>query len=108
MKKLMLMILTAALLAGLTSFALAAADKGQGVYMNFCAACHDSGIAGAPKVGDAADWQKRAEKGTQALIDNAIKGYQGSTGYMPAKGGHSALSDEEVTAAVKYMLSQSQ
>ena len=46
-------------------------------------------------------------KGTAAVIENAIKGYQGSSGYMPAKGGNSALTDEEVSFAVIYMLEMS-
>lgn len=81
--------------------------KGQGVYMNFCAACHASGIAGAPKTGDAAAWQPRIAKGEAAVISNAIKGFQGTSGFMPAKGGNSALTDEEVTSAVLFMLEQS-
>ena len=91
----------------LPSLTLADASKGQGVYMNFCASCHDSGIAGAPKVGDKPAWEQRSEKGVDALVKNAITGYQGSSGYMPAKGGNSALTDEEVSNAVLYMLEQS-
>lgn len=79
-------------------------SKGQGIYMNFCASCHDSGIAGAPKLGDTTDWQKRLSKGEDTLISNAINGFQGETGFMPAKGGMSSLSDEEVASAVKYMI----
>ena len=76
--------------------------------MNFCAPCHTSGVAGAPKVGDNAAWQSRTEKGKAAVIENAIKGFQGSSGFMPAKGGNSALTDEEVSFAVMYMLEQSE
>ena len=83
------------------------AAKGQGVYMNFCASCHASGIAGAPKVGDKPGWAERSAKGTEAIIQNAINGYQGKAGYMPARGGNSALTDEEVSSAVLYMLEQS-
>ena len=84
--------------------AVADTAKGQGVYMNFCASCHAGGIAGAPKVGDKAAWQDRIDKGTSALVENAVKGYQGKNGFMPAKGGNSALTDEEVSNAVMYML----
>lgn len=87
--------------------ALADAAKGQGVYMNFCAACHDGGIAGAPKLGDKDAWKPRLAKGDDTLVANAIKGFQGSTGFMPAKGGVASLSDEEVAFAVQYMLGQS-
>ena len=76
--------------------------------MNFCASCHDSGIAGAPKLGDKENWQKRLDKGEDAVIKNAINGYQGESGFMPAKGGMSSLSDDEVAAAVRYMIKQSE
>jgi cytochrome c5 len=81
--------------------------QGQGVYMNFCAPCHASGVAGAPKVGDKAAWQGRINKGEEAMAALAIKGFQGSSGVMPAKGGNSALTDEEVTSATTYMVEQS-
>lgn len=84
------------------------AAAGQGVYMNFCASCHASGIAGAPKVGDKSAWAERSAKGTDAMIQNAINGYKGESGFMPARGGNSALTDEEVSSAVLYMLEQSQ
>ncbi len=67
-----------------------------------CAACHASGAAGAPIVGDAGVWAERIAKGTEALYSNAINGI----GAMPAKGGLS-LSDNTVKAAVDYMLDQS-
>ncbi len=67
-----------------------------------CAACHASGAAGAPIVGDAAVWAERLAKGTEVLYQNAINGI----GAMPAKGGL-PLSDNTVKAAVDYMLEQS-
>ena len=88
--------------------ALASADgKGQGVYMNFCSSCHDAGIAGAPKTGDKAAWEARIAKGMDVLTKNAINGYQGDSGYMPPKGGNSSLTDDEVKAAVDYMVEES-
>lgn len=87
--------------------AVADTAKGQGIYMNFCATCHADGIAGAPKTGDVTAWQPRLAKGESTIVSNAIKGFQGATGYMPAKGGNSALTDEEVTSAVLFMLEQS-
>ena len=80
---------------------LSAAD----VYQS-CSACHASGVAGAPIVGaaGAAVWAERlASKGIDALYNNAINGIGG----MPAKGGNFALSDDNVRAAVDYMLEQS-
>lgn len=69
-----------------------------------CGACHTAGIAGAPTFGDASAWTDRVAKGIDELYTNAINGYQGSAGYMPAKGGNAALSDESVKAAVDYMV----
>ena len=88
MKNLVTIAIAGTLILGFTTIASADTAKGQGVYMNFCASCHASGIAGAPKVGDKADWQKRNTKGTDAIVKNAINGYQGSSGFMPAKGGN--------------------
>ena len=107
MKKLYTFIFVAGISLYLASTAVADTTKGQGVYMNFCAACHASGIAGAPKVGDKAAWESRTGKGSAAAIKNAINGFQGNSGFMPAKGGNSALTDEEVSSAVMYMLEMS-
>lgn len=78
--------------------------SGEQVYNNVCAACHDAGIAGAPKL-DAA-FQERISKGKETLVNHAINGFQGDAGVMPAKGGNPSLSDEEVTRAVEYMIAQ--
>jgi cytochrome c5 len=80
---------------------------GQQVYQAGCVACHDAGIAGAPKVGDKGQWAKRIAKGLDALYAGAVNGIQGSAGVMPAKGGNPALSDAEVKAAVDYMVARS-
>ena len=81
---------------------------GQKVYQASCIACHGAGIAGAPMVGNAAAWTSRIEAGADSLYTNAINGFQGSSGVMPGKGGNAALSDDEVKAAVDYMVTQSQ
>ena len=80
---------------------------GESVYNTACMACHNAGIAGAPKVGDSEAWSARMAKGMEVLIENAIQGFQGEAGVMPAKGGNPALTDEEVTAAVQYMVDNS-
>jgi cytochrome c5 len=80
---------------------------GEKVYNQSCSSCHDEGISGAPKIGDSAAWADRIAKGMEALNKNAIDGFTGETGMMPAKGGFSTLSDDEVKAAVEYMVSQS-
>ena len=79
---------------------------GQKVYTAACAACHTAGVAGAPKVGDKAAWAPRIKQGNVVLYEHAIKGFQGKAGMMPAKGG-SAVSDDEVKAAVDYMVGSS-
>ena len=83
------------------------ARDGQQVYQAGCVACHGTGVAGAPKLGDKGVWAKRLGKGANALYSSAIKGMQSNTGAMPAKGGNPALSDAEVKAAVDYMVAQS-
>ena len=92
----------------LGSPAFAASAKGEGVYMNFCSSCHASGIAGAPKTGDKAAWAARIAAGRDTLNSNAINGLQGAAGYMPPKGGRADLSDEEIVAAVDYLVEQVQ
>ena len=81
---------------------------GPQVYNAACLACHGGGIGGAPKTGVAADWNARIALGEAALKDNAINGYQGSVGFMPPKGGRVDLSDEEINAAVDYLIEQVQ
>ena len=87
---------------------VAAALSGPQVYNSACLACHGAGIGGAPKLGDAAAWASRIAQGADILNDHAIKGYTGSAGYMPAKGGRVDLSDQEVSDAVAYMVDESQ
>lgn len=81
---------------------------GKKVYETACKLCHEGGLGGAPKFGDADEWRKRAGKGMETLVKHAIEGFQGEAGVMPPKGGQSQLSDEEVAAAVKYMVEHSQ
>ncbi|MBV1882740.1 MAG: c-type cytochrome [Pseudomonadales bacterium] len=73
------------------------------IYQRACLGCHAYGAAGAPKVGDKSAWEPRLAKGDAVLIENAIKGFRA----MPPKGGSMALSDEEVSAVVMHMISQS-
>jgi cytochrome c5 len=80
---------------------------GAKVYQSACIVCHGAGIAGAPKLGDVAQWEKRIAKGNDVLYSSGINGFQGSGGMMPAKGGNPTLSDAQVIAAVDYMVQQS-
>ncbi len=84
-----------------------AAANGKSVYESGCSACHATGVAGSPKVGDKAAWKARIAAGNKTLYKNAISGFQGKKGVMPAKGGFSNLSDAEVKAAVDYMVKSS-
>ena len=86
--------------------AVAVTRSGEEVYNTSCMVCHASGVAGAPIQGDAAAWADRIAKGRGALRDSGINGLAG-TGMM-AKGGCGNCSDEEVTAAVDYMIDGSQ
>jgi cytochrome c5 len=83
--------------------AKASAEAGKKVYDTACVACHGTGVAGAPKAGDKAAWAPRIAQGQATLYEHAIKGFQGKSGMMPPKGG-SAASDEEVKAAVDFMV----
>jgi cytochrome c5 len=83
-----------------------AARSGEDVYNAACMACHSTGAAGAPKLGDAAGWADRIAKGNDALYSSGINGVAG-TGMM-AKGGCMNCSDDETKAAVDYMVAGSQ
>ncbi|HCH24782.1 MAG TPA: cytochrome C [Oceanospirillaceae bacterium] len=85
----------------------AQAQAGEAVYKGACFVCHDSGLAGAPKVGDAAIWTERVGQGMDLLVSHALHGYSGSAGVMPPKGGRMDLSDEAVTDAVYFMVESS-
>jgi c(7)-type cytochrome triheme protein len=77
--------------------------NGKAIYDSTCGACHATGAAGAPKTGDAVAWAPRIKAGQAALVASATKG----KGAMPAKGGNAKLTDAEMQAAVKYIVSQS-
>ncbi|MDP1646206.1 MAG: c-type cytochrome [Thiobacillus sp.] len=76
---------------------------GQQIYRQACAFCHDKGVAGAPKTGDAAAWSPRMAQGMGTLYAVALRG----KGAMPAKGGNPSLADDDVKAAVDYLVAQS-
>ncbi len=81
--------------------------SGPQVYNMACIVCHaPPGVGGAPPIGDAGAWGPRIAQGADTLHMHAIEGYQGTAGFMPAKGGRVDLSDEEVIAAVDYMVEQ--
>ena len=78
-------------------------QAGGAVYTSVCAACHSTGMAGAPKTGAPADWNARLAQGYDTLVKHAIEGIRA----MPAKGGNPDLDNVEVERAVVYMANQS-
>ena len=99
MRKLM-SVISAGLLLGLSGAVLA---DGQQVYQQSCQACHAAGVAGAPKTGDKDAWAPRIATGMDALVASAING----KGIMPPKGACASCSDDDLKAAVEYMVSES-
>ncbi len=85
----------------------AALADGKTTYDSACQACHAAGVAGAPKLGDVAAWKDRIGQGLDTLVEHSIKGFQGDAGMMPPKGGFANLSDDEVKAAVAYLVESS-
>jgi len=82
------------------SAAAAGNDLGKKTFDSVCTACHTAGVAGAPKFGDKAAWAPRIAQGKNTLYNAALHGLRA----MPAKGGNPSLSDEQVKAAVDYMV----
>lgn len=80
---------------------------GKSVYDKVCALCHAAGVSGAPKPGDRADWAPRIAQGDELLYKHALEGFTGAKGLMPARGTGANLSDDEVKAAVRYMVDAS-
>ncbi len=78
-------------------------NAAEAEYKASCAACHDSGAASAPVVGNKDDWAARIKEGTKTLYEHAIKGFNG----MPPKGGNMSLKDDQVKAIVDYMVNKS-
>lgn len=92
--------------AATETLAVADAATGEAIYKKTCFMCHGTGTAGAPMLGDKADWGPRIAQGDELLLKHAIEGFTGEKGIMPAKGGNAALSDVDVKAALDYMVSQ--
>lgn len=86
----------------------AAGPDGESVYKKVCALCHASGVAGAPIPGNKDDWGPRIAQGKDILYKHSLEGFTGEKGMMPPRGGGASLSDEEVKAAVDFMVSKSE
>lgn len=89
--------------AATAAAAPAAARSGQEIYQATCFACHGTGAAGAPKVGDAAAWGPRIATGMDALMNTALNG----KGAMPPRGTCGDCSDDDLKAAIEYMVENS-
>jgi cytochrome c5 len=79
-----------------------AAVDGQKIYQASCQACHAAGVAGAPKLGDKDAWAPRIAKGNDAMLSSIMNGFKA----MPPKGGCMSCSEDELRAAMEYMLEQ--
>lgn len=69
------------------------------IYKKTCMACHATGVANAPKIGDQAAWDARMAKGMDTLVGSVNKGM----GAMPPKGGDASLTDDDIKATIKFM-----
>jgi len=83
--------------------AAAGPRSGEDIYKTTCFGCHGTGAAGAPKLGDSAAWSARTSKGLDAVISNAINGINA----MPPRGTCASCSDDDIAAAVNYMVDNS-
>jgi cytochrome c5 len=82
--------------------AAAGARRGEDIVKATCAACHQAGVANAPKLGDRASWAPFIKAGLNTMVATAIKG----KGAMPPRGGDTSLTDVEITRAVVFMANQ--
>jgi len=74
---------------------------GEKIYTGACKVCHSQGINGAPVFGNEKNWGPRKAQGLDVLVEHASNGF----GLMPAKGGKAELTEDQIRAAIKYMLS---
>ena len=74
---------------------------GKAVYQRYCYACHQAGIADAPKLGDKDAWATRLTKSRAELVENVIRGMAPG---MPPRAGCGTCTDEELEAAIDFMV----
>ena len=80
----------------------AEAGGGEATYNKSCVACHAAGVAGAPKLGDKVAWEPRVATGIDAMLNTAING----KGAMPPRGTCASCSEDDLKAAIEFMLSK--
>jgi len=102
MKKIQIAVIAGTLSA--MSAAMQVQASGADTYNSKCMACHASGAAGAPKLGDNAAWAPRIATGMDAMLASVTTG----KGAMPPKGTCADCSADDLAAAVEYMVSSSQ
>lgn len=76
--------------------------SGEQVYNTYCTACHTSGVMGAPKQNNADDWQPRLDQGMETVLKHAVDGFNA----MPPKGTCSDCSEDEIQAAIDFMIKE--
>jgi cytochrome c5 len=76
--------------------------SGETVYTAVCAACHSSGAAGAPRLGDKNAWESRIKQSKDTLYQHSLSGFKA----MPPRGTCSDCSDGEIRAAVDYIINE--
>ncbi len=99
MKKSIKLLVAAALVAGSS----AVFADGAALYKTACFACHDAGVAGAPKLGDKKLWAPRVGKGIDGLVKTVLTG----KGAMPPKGG-TQMTEAQIREVVEFMVSKVQ
>jgi cytochrome c5 len=81
-------------------------ERGREVFEQTCVKCHGDETSNAPFIGDENNWKPRVKQGIQTLVRHALEGHGGPDG-MPPKGGFSRLGNEDVAAAVSYLVHES-
>lgn len=111
MKKMLVASAVGSLMMVFASSAMAANAKdiahGKEIFGRVCFACHATGAAGAPKVGDKAAWAPRIKQGLPVLLQHAENGLSTNGLMMPPRGTCGDCSNDDLKAAIEYMVSQS-
>jgi len=94
--------------AATTAGAAAPNPAGEKVFKSVCFMCHQTGAAGAPMLGNKSDWAPRVAQGKPTLYKHALEGFTGNNGTMPSRGGNPNLKNEDVKAAVDFMVAKAQ